>query len=320
MNLKITNHSIKAISIVLPKNPLHKEDELKLCNINERKYQLLQENSGIYNHFISDKQTYASDLATQALEILFEKNIICKNELDLLVFTSFTPDYLAPACTSLIHKNLNLSEHTLCFDMLGFCPGFLQSLFQVFLTLNHTHIQKVVLICASVKSKAIDTQKDKITFLNNSDSASAILIEKNTNTKEEAFFSQKVYSVQCLEETLPFNGFNHNSNETIQANNNLAFSFIMQNYPVFFQDFFDYFKLEKNNFDEFFIHSSDNFSKQKLLEELKLATKEDAILKNYGNTTINKLPLEIASYAVGGGINKFSLEALEQVSPLMHVA
>lgn len=73
MNLEITNHSIKAISIVLPKNPLHKEDKLKLCNINERKYQLLQENSGIFNHFISDDSTYASDLATQALEELFSK-------------------------------------------------------------------------------------------------------------------------------------------------------------------------------------------------------------------------------------------------------
>ncbi|QKF57884.1 3-oxoacyl-ACP synthase [Campylobacter ornithocola] len=319
MNIKLYNHSIKAVSIVLPKNPYSKEDELKLCNINEKKYQLLQKNSGIYSHFISDKQVYASDLATQALEMLFEKNIICKNELDMIIFTTFTPDFLAPACTSLIHKNLNLSEHTLCFDMLGFCPGFLQSLFQVFLALNHTHIQKVVLICASVKSKAIDTQKDKITFLNNSDSASAILIEKNTNAYEKSFFSQKIFSTQCLEETLPFNGFNHNSNETIQANGNLAFSFAMQNYPVFFQDFFDYFKLDKNKIDEFFIHSSDNFSKQKLLEELKLATKEDAILKNYGNTTINKLPLELASY-MGGGINKFSLEALEQALPLMHVA
>ncbi|WP_328591422.1 3-oxoacyl-ACP synthase [Campylobacter armoricus] len=205
----------------------------------------------------------------------------------------------------------------ICWD---FALDFYKVFFKFFLTLNHTHIQKVVLICASVKSKAIDTQKDKITFLNNSDSASAILIEKNTNTKEEAFFSQKVYSAQCLEETLPFSKFNSQLIENVKANNILAFSFIMQNYPVFFQDFFDYFKLEKNNFDEFFIHSSDNFSKQKLYEKLNLHFTQDEILKKYGNTTINKLPLEIASYAVGGGISKFSLEVLEQVSPLMHVA
>ncbi|WP_120760927.1 hypothetical protein [Campylobacter sp. P255] len=132
MNLETTNHFIKAISVILPKNPLCKEEELNLCGLSERKYQLLQENSGIFNHFVSGESTYASDLATQALEELFLKNIIHKDEIDLLVFTSFTPDYLAPACTSLIHKNLNLSNHTLCFDMLGFCPGFLQSLLQVF--------------------------------------------------------------------------------------------------------------------------------------------------------------------------------------------
>ncbi|HFU4820678.1 TPA: 3-oxoacyl-ACP synthase [Campylobacter lari] len=321
MNLKTTNHSIKAISIVLPKNPLHKEDELKLCNINERKYQLLQENSGIFNHFVSDDSTYASDLATQALEELFSKDILKKDEIDLLVFTSFTPDYLAPACTSLIHKNLNLSSHTLCLDVLGFCPGFLQSLLQVFLALNQQNIKKAILICASVKSKAIDTQKDKITFLNNSDSASAILIEKNTNTEDKSYFSQKIFSTQCIEETLPYGGLRLDSLNILKVDNNLTFSFIMQNYPTFFQEFFEHFNLEKTSFDEFFIHSSDNFSKQKLYERLNLNFIQDNILKNYGNTTINKLPLELASYTGrGGGINKFSLEALEQALPLMHVA
>ncbi len=318
MNIETINHFIKAVSIVLPKNPLHKEDELKLCNINERKYQLLQENSGIFNHFVSDESTYSSDLATQALEELFSKDILKKDEIDLLVFTSFTPDYLAPACTSLIHKNLNLSSHTLCLDILGFCPGFLQSLLQVFLALNLPSIKKAVLICASVKSKAIDAQKDKITFLNNSDSASAILIEKNTNIEDKSYFAQKIFSAQCIEETLPYSGLQTNSNKNIQANTTLAFSFTMQNYPAFFQDFFEHFNLKKTSFDEFFIHSSDNFSKQKLYEKLNLNFTQDNILKNYGNTTINKLPLELASYA-GGGINKFSLEALEQGLPLMHV-
>lgn len=147
MNLKAANHSIKVVSITLLKNPLCKEDELKLCNINERKYQLLQENSGIFNHFVSDESTYASDLATQALEELFSKDILKKDEIDLLVFTSFTPDYLTPACTSLIHKNLNLNSHTLCLDVLGFCPGFLQSLLQVFLALNQQSIKKLFNMC-----------------------------------------------------------------------------------------------------------------------------------------------------------------------------
>lgn len=245
MNLKTTNHFIRAVSVVLPKNPLRKEDELKLCNINERKYQLLQENSGIFNHFVSDESTYSSDLATQALEELFSKDILKKDEIDLLVFTSFTPDYLAPACTSLIHKNLNLSSHTLCLDVLGFCPGFLQSLLQVFLALNQPSIKKAVLICASVKSKAIDAQKDKITFLNNSDSASVILIEKNTNIEDKSYFAQKIFSTQCIEETLPYNGLQTNSNKNIQANTTLAFSFTMQNYPAFFQEFFEHFNLKK---------------------------------------------------------------------------
>ncbi|WP_253254862.1 3-oxoacyl-ACP synthase [Campylobacter sp. P255] len=169
-----------------------------------------------------------------------------------------------------------------------------------FLALNQPSIKKAVLICASVKSKAIDAQKDKITFLNNSDSASAILIEKNTNIEEKSCFSQKIFSNRCIEETLSYSGLNPNSSNTLKTNNTLAFSFVMQNYPIFFQEFFKHFDLEKNSFDEFFIYSSDNFSKQKLYEKLNLHFTQDNILKNYGNTTINKLPLELASY-IGGG-------------------
>lgn len=49
MNLKLNSHNIKAISIVLPKNPHTLEKELQECNLNQKKYELLKQNTGI-NH------------------------------------------------------------------------------------------------------------------------------------------------------------------------------------------------------------------------------------------------------------------------------
>lgn len=115
--------------------------------------------------------------------------MLLKDELDVLLVYSFSPDFLAPALSSLIHKNLGLSEKTLCFDNIAFCPGFLQGLMQAFSLLDNENIKKIAFICASVKSKKIP-KKDKITYLSNSDSASVILLEKS-NTKEKAFFLAK---------------------------------------------------------------------------------------------------------------------------------
>lgn len=184
------------------------------------------------------------------------------------------------------------------------CVRFLSWIFTEFassvFSFKSTEHKKAILICASVKSKAIDAQKDKITFLNNSDSAKCDFNRKNTDSKEKSCFSQKVFSTQCVEETLPYGGLRLDSLNILKVNNNLTFSFIMQNYPTFFQEFFEHFNLEKTSFDEFFIHSSGNFSKQKLYGRLNLNFIQDNILKNYGNTTINKLPLELASYTGGG--------------------
>ncbi|MBK1972446.1 3-oxoacyl-ACP synthase [Campylobacter sp. TTU_617] len=291
MKLAINNHSIKAISVVLPKNPRTYEEELNFVNLSENKFKILQQNSGIFNHFISDENTYASDLASKALEELLNQNLIKKDEIDVLIFASFTPDFLAPACSSLVHKNLKLANHTLCFDISVFCWGFLQGLLRAFLLLDHLNIKKVVLLCASVKSKKINP-KDKITFLNTSDSASAILIEK-TNTKQKAFYSQNIFSEFALEETLPLKAFNENGNDFMKTDGNLFFSFIMEKFPIFFEDFFSHFKQKKQEIDYFLFQNANSFVRDKLFYTLKLKNNFDDSLKEYGNTLINKLVLDL---------------------------
>ncbi|MCW1870000.1 hypothetical protein OLQ82_02225 [Campylobacter jejuni] len=96
---------------------------------------------------------------------------------------------------------------------------------------------------------------------------------------------------------------------------NLTFSHLNKNFPIFFNDFFNNFKLEKNKIDEFFLQSSNNFIKTKLLELLGFKEiKQDETLENYGDTTINKLALDLANYnqkiiktASGGGGFKTNL-------------
>ncbi|EAL5963629.1 3-oxoacyl-ACP synthase [Campylobacter jejuni] len=302
MKLKLNSHTIKAISIVLPKNSHSLNEELKQCNLNENKYKILQQNTGIKNHFACPENVFASDLASKALEKLFEENLLSKDELDVLLVYSFTPDFLAPALSSLIHKNLKLSEKTLCYDNIAFCPGFLQGLTQSFLFLNNENIEKVALVCVSAKSKKI-SKNDKITYLSNSDSASAILIEKS-NAKEKALYSQKIFSKLATKETFPLKCFKE-ANDFIDMDRNLVFSHLNENFPQFFEDFFTNFNLNKNEIDTFFFQSANNFIKTKLLELLDFKEiKQDETLKNYGDTTINKLALDLANYNQGGGIRQ----------------
>lgn len=51
MKLKLNSHTIKAISVVLPKNSRSLNEELKQCNLSESKYKILQQNISIKKSF-----------------------------------------------------------------------------------------------------------------------------------------------------------------------------------------------------------------------------------------------------------------------------
>ncbi|TQR33831.1 3-oxoacyl-ACP synthase [Campylobacter sp. MIT 99-7217] len=304
MKIKLKNHSIKALSIALPRQLKSLEEELKECNLSLKKYELLSLQSGIRTHFNAPKQVFASDLAIKALEGLFELEPLAKR-LDMLVLSSFTPDFYCPSLSSLVAKGLNLNENVLCFDEISFCAGFLQGLFKAFLALENEDIQSVVLICVNTKSKKL-SPKDRALFLSNTDSASALLIEKS-KIKETAFYTQQTHSQYALKETLPCNAFNESFDDFIKVDGDFIFSFVMDKFPHFFEDFLKEAKLKRG---ELFLQAPNAFFKKRLLEKMGFEYKDDELFRNFGDANINKIPLELALRAenakLGGGIELFS--------------
>ena len=65
---------------------------------------------GIYERRFADADTCSSDLCFAAAERLIEDNGINKEEIDLLVFISQTPDYRMPATSVILQDRLKLSH------------------------------------------------------------------------------------------------------------------------------------------------------------------------------------------------------------------
>ena len=63
---------------------------------------------GIYERRFADADTCSSDLCFAAAERLIEDNGINKEEIDLLVFISQTPDYRMPATSVILQDRLKL--------------------------------------------------------------------------------------------------------------------------------------------------------------------------------------------------------------------
>jgi 3-oxoacyl-[acyl-carrier-protein] synthase-3 len=70
---------------------------------------------GIYERRFADENTCSSDLCFVAAEKLIADNNINREEIDLLVFLSQTPDYRMPATSILLQDRLGLSQLDHCF-------------------------------------------------------------------------------------------------------------------------------------------------------------------------------------------------------------
>ena len=69
-----------------------------------------------------------SDLCFAAAEKLLDKSDFSRNEIDLLIFVSQTPDYNLPATSCCLQERLRLSNDCASFDVNLGCSGYVYGL------------------------------------------------------------------------------------------------------------------------------------------------------------------------------------------------
>ena len=83
---------------------------------------------GVKERRFADENTCASDLCYAAAEELISGMNINREEIDLLIFISQTPDYRMPATSVLLQERLKLSTSTITFDISLGCSAFMYGL------------------------------------------------------------------------------------------------------------------------------------------------------------------------------------------------
>ena len=79
---------------------------------------------GVFERRFADENTCSSDLCYAAVEKMIEDNNINREEIDLLIFISQTPDYRMPATSVILQDRLKLSNSCIAFDITLGCSGF----------------------------------------------------------------------------------------------------------------------------------------------------------------------------------------------------
>lgn len=136
--------------------------------------------TGIRERRISDENT--SELAYRSAFEAIKNSNIDKNEIDLIVCATMTPDNFTPSVACMVQEKLGLGDNVTAFDVNAACTGFVFALKIVASMLNTYHKKALVIGCETL-SKIIDFE-DRNTCVLFGDGAGAIVVEKDGKSEE----------------------------------------------------------------------------------------------------------------------------------------
>jgi len=270
------------------------------------------EKIGVKERRFSDENTCSSDLCFAAAEKLLSEMRINREEIDLLIFISQTPDYRMPATSVILQQRLGLSTSTITFDINLGCSAFLYGLAIVYSMITAGGIRKALILDGETRSK-VYSQKDRKTGFLFGDGGVAALIEKNekfcrswfslnSDGSRESLIKipaggyRKMSSCDTVTEQVVDEYGNIRSEEQGYMNGADVFNFVIREVPKDFNRLLEYSGAEINTIDYYIFHQANSYINGFLAKKLKLPeNKIPSTIEKFGNTSSVSIPLTLVS-------------------------
>ena len=302
MDFSFKNKRISGILTILPKKAVKFEDEMANYSFSPAKCMKLKLAMGYNEHRIAEPGQCSSDFCKFGLQYLFDNNLLCKDDIDGLLFVSQSADYYMPPTSNLIHGHFGLKQDCLCMDINQGCAGFELGLIQAFLLLEQPAVKKVVLMNADVLSpKVSDQDRNSKPLIGD---AAAITIVEKCEEENPIYANIKMDGTGAMVLNIPAGGFRMPStSETavmeqdaagnFRSKNNLVmqgddvFNFVQREVPPMIEHLYKQSGVDRNEVDWYMFHQPNKFMLHKLADKLGiLHDKMPAnIVENFGNAS-----------------------------------
>lgn len=309
--IKYHNVGISAMSACVPKNVIDNyhydldiwpEDEVR---------KVVDKVGVVERRFVDDK-TCASDLCYAAAERLIADNGIEKNEIDLLVFLSQTPDYRMPATSILLQDRLGLPMSTMAFDISLGCSGFISALSIVYAMMQNQGFHKALLLDGETRSK-VYSRKDRREAFIFGDAGVAALIERDEKFGESHFSLnsdgsrgdlimikgggyRNMSSIETLREKVVDEYGNIRTDENGFMNGADVFNFVIVEVPKDIKRLMAESGEDIQEMDYYVFHQANAFINNFIAKKMKLdKARIPWTIQKYGNTSSVSVPLTIVS-------------------------
>lgn len=312
--LKFSNIGISALAACVPSRVI---DNYKYTEFfPEEDVKKVVDKIGVRERRFVDEKTCASDLCFAAAEKLFADNNINREEIDLVVFISQTPDYRMPATSILLQDRLGLSKSTIAFDVNLGCSGFIYGLSIVYSFMAQSGLRKALLLDGETRSK-VYSPKDRTSAFIFGDAGVAALIERDERFGDSHFSLnsdgsrgelimipgggyRNMSSAETIKEKVVDEYGNIRTDEHGYMKGGDVFNFVIVEIPKDIKRLFAEANENISDMDYYIFHQANDFINSYIAKKMKLdKEKIPSTISKFGNTSSVSVPLTIASELKG---------------------
>ncbi len=163
----------------LPKNKLTNKDLEKMIDTTD---QWIFDRTGIRSRSVANKEHNTSDLAYYAAKSALEAANVSPTEVDLIIFSTVTPDQLMPNTACILQQKLGC-KNIMAFDLSAACSGFVYALTVATQFIQTGFYKNVLIVGAEILSRLIDYE-DRSTCILFGDGAGAALITESNDESQ----------------------------------------------------------------------------------------------------------------------------------------
>jgi 3-oxoacyl-[acyl-carrier-protein] synthase-3 len=257
----------------------------------------ISDKTGIFTRSIASTHQTAVDLAFEAGSRLL-KGLSCKEDIDLVVLVTQSPDYVLPTSACILQDRLGLSKKCMAFDINLGCSGFIYALSIVGSLIESGVAKKGLILCSDTYTKYID-KSDRTCKPIFSDGASATLLVNSDIDKVGPFvlgtdgsgYDKLIVKEGGAREPQISSNSHHGTLEMRGAD---VFLFTLNTVPICVNELLDKSKLNIEDVDLFVFHQASQLVLENLIRAMSLDENKVFInLKDTGNTVSASIPIAL---------------------------
>lgn len=303
--LKYENVGLRAISATVPHRVVKTREMTDYYS--EEEIEKFVSATGVEERRFVDPDQCASDLCYNSACQIFDETEIKREDIDVLLFISQTPDYKIPGTSIILQDKLGLKKDTIVYDINMSCSGFIHGLLMAYNFLQNPALNNVMIMVGDTLTKLISL-RDKGTGKLLGDAGTVAVVGRGTQYGE-SYFSMRTEGdniesvivkaggsrMPSSEETFKMqeweDGSVRNLEQIIMVGDDV-FSFAISALPRDIKRLLEYAEQDINDVDIYAFHQANNFMSNYVAKKAKAdPAKILHSIQKYGNTAGTSIPL-----------------------------